>query len=110
EFSGGFKFDTSLPGNSNQGHEYRNLTIDELERLTVTPWDGQVSLDKRWAKALGVPVESFTVMPAARRWELTREATRKALCQPGTRGVMGVLGPEFNEDERRALVEYLKSL
>ena len=52
KFEDGFEFDTSQPGNSNQGHEFRNA-------------------------------------PA---------------------GTAGVIGPEFNDEERWAIIEYLKSL
>jgi hypothetical protein len=44
------------------------------------------------------------------RWELTRKATGEALRKPRSRAIRGVLGPELKEDERRSLVEYLKSL
>lgn len=108
EFPGAFELDTSLPGNSNSGHEFRNLKLEELE---FTDWDGKSTREQRWVSVLGVSVESLKSMSAAERWERTRKASESALKDQRARRVKpGVLGPEFTEEERWQLVEYLKTL
>ena len=107
QFPGAFLMDTTLPGNSNAGHEFRNLTLEELEE---TEWDGKSDREQRWADVLGVGAEQLAAMTPERRWALTREKTREKLERPRSRPVKGVLGPEFTEDERWQLVEYLKTL
>ena len=100
--------DTSLPGNSNSGHEFRNLKLEELE---FTDWDGKSTREQRWVSVLGVSVESLKSMSAAERWERTRKASESPLKDQRARRVKpGVLGPEFTEEERWQLVEYLKTL
>jgi hypothetical protein len=107
QFTGAFELDTSLPGNHNTGHEFRNLTLEELE---PTPWDGRSTREERWAAVLGVDVKTLGGMPAKERWERTREASRLAMAKPMSRPLKGVLGPEFTDEERWQLVEFLKTL
>jgi mono/diheme cytochrome c family protein len=68
----GFLLDTSLPGNLNTGHEFRNLTA--AEQASLTPFQ------------------------------------RKKLAEGKGWAVNGVLGPELTDEERWALIEYVKSL
>jgi RoxA-like, cytochrome c-like len=107
QIAGSFEMDTSLPGNRNEGHEYRNLTIQEFEDA---PWDGRSTLEERWARVLGLSVQELAAKSPDERWGLTRQATIEALRKPRRRGIRGVLGPELKEEERRGLVEYMKSL
>jgi hypothetical protein len=109
EFTGAFELDTSLPGNSNSGHEFRNLALEELE---FSDWDGTSTPDQRWAAVLGVDVRVLRAMSAAERWEHTRKASQSALTDEkrSRRVKPGVLGPEFTDEERWQLVEFLKTL
>ncbi len=106
-FQGAFEMDTTLPGNSNAGHEFRNLTLEELENK---PWDGASSREERWAAVLGVPLERLSLMSSEERWKLTRDVSERALQDPKNMPVKGVLGPEFTEEQRWQIVEYLKTL
>ena len=110
EFPGAFELDTSLPGNSNSGHEFRNLTLEELE---LSDWDGTSTPDQRWVAVLGVvDVPVLRALSADERWELTRKASQSALtdAKRSRRIKPGVLGPEFKDEERWQLVEFLKTL
>ncbi len=108
-FEGSFEMDTSLPGNSNAGHEFRNLTLEELEE--GKPSEANATHEQRWAAVLPVAsLEALHLMSSEERWRLNREATKNYLNNPNKKSVKGVLGPEFTEDERRQLVEYLKTL
>jgi len=110
QFPGAFELDTTKPGNHNTGHEFRNLALEELEDKQGRTWDGQSSRQERWAFVLGVDLHRFTTMSPDQRWELTREASRRALSSPVGQPIKGVLGPEFTEEERWQIVEYLKTL
>ena len=58
---GRFLFDTSIPGNLNLGHEFRNLRLDEFEDLLpndVASQQAGKSLDSRWADVLEIPVDT----------------------------------------------------
>ncbi|MFO0953818.1 MAG: di-heme-cytochrome C peroxidase [Isosphaeraceae bacterium] len=108
-FPGAFVMDTSLPGNSNAGHEFRNFTLEELEEYR-TPAPG-VTREQRWASVLpGVTLETLATMSPEERWRKVRDATEKHLNDPNKRSVRGVIGVEFTDEERWALVEYLKTL
>jgi hypothetical protein len=117
EFPGGFLLDTSLPGNSNDGHEFRNLTLDELESLAGPP-PGPPSTTPgpsrdRWERVLPVPVGTLTTLSEREVWTKVREATELALQDERVQRdhpFKGVIGPELTEEERLDLVEYLKSL
>ena len=110
QFPGAFELDTFRSGNLNTGHEFRNLTLDELEAKLQKPWNGRSSVQERWARVLGVGPESLSTMSAEAIWESTRQATRRALSSPAGQPIKGVLGPEFTDLERWQLVEYLKTL
>jgi hypothetical protein len=108
-FEGSFEMDTSLPGNSNGGHEFRNLTLEELENFK--PWDGISSREVRWARVLGLASPDELARKSAEElWRLMHDATERALKDPQRLPIKGVLGPEFNDDERWQIVEYLKTL
>jgi hypothetical protein len=102
--------DTTRSGNRNTGHEFRNLTLLELESKQGITWDGHSSHEERWAFALGVDIGRLKTMSPAERWELTSQASRIALGSPTGPPITGVLGPEFTELERWQLIEYLKTL
>ena len=110
QFPGAFELDTSKSGNLNSGHEFRNLTLEELEAKQSRTWDGRSSRQERWAFVLGVDRQRLDAMSADQRWERTREASRRALSSPAGQPIKGVLGPEFTDEERWQLVEYLKTL
>jgi len=110
QFEGAFEMDTAKSGNRNTGHEFRNLTLEELEARQGRTWDGRSSREERWAFASGVEPHRYNTISAQERWELTREASRRALASPLGPPIKGVLGLEFSEEERWQLVEYLKTL
>jgi len=110
QFPGAFEMDTTKSGNRNTGHEFRNLTLEELEAKQGRTWDGRSSREERWAFVLGVDRQRYSAMSPLQRWSLTRDASRKALSSPTGQPIKGVLGPEFTEEERWQLVEYLKTL
>jgi hypothetical protein len=110
QFPGAFEMDTARSGNHNTGHEFRNLTLEELESKQGRTSDGTSSGEDRWAFVLGVDRTRLGAMSPAERWELTRQASQKALASPIGQPIKGVLGPEFTDVERWQLVEYLKTL
>jgi hypothetical protein len=115
QFSGGFLLDTSLPGNSNAGHEFRNLTLEELERTKGISYSDpdKTPSRRRWITVLALSDSDFDKLTPSEVWEKTRKATANALEIDWVKRdhpFKGVLGPEFREDEREELLEYLKSL
>ena len=84
--SGGFELDTSLAGNSNLGHEFRDLTLEELKTVPEIGRFDPLNLHKATIDALSVP-------------RIKRDHPFK-----------GVIGPAFTGDERYDLIEYLKSM
>jgi hypothetical protein len=107
---GAFKLDTSLTGNKNTGHEFRNLTLDELETAQGIKPDPTAVQDARWAAVLGVEPATYAKLSPAERWERVRGASRDARNRPDFQPIRGWLGVEFTDDERWQLVEYLKTL
>ena len=74
-FQGAFEMDTSLPGNSNAGHEFRNLTLEELEE-----YDPGTALKSRRAlgrRALRSSLEKLNVMSSEERWANWRAVSEK---------------------------------
>jgi hypothetical protein len=110
QFPAAFELDTTKPGNHNTGHEFRNLSLEELEAKQRISWDGHSSREARWAFVLGDDVKRYTAMAPAARWAAIRAASRAALASPKGQPITGVLGPEFTEDERWQLIEFLKTL
>lgn len=121
---GGFKLDTrqapgrTTNGNSNAGHEFRNLTLDELEQLSAeaacptSEKETRPSRD-RWAAVLKTSPEHLAALSEKQFIAKVREATEAALKDPRVvrnHPFLGVIGPLLTEDEREDLIEYLKSL
>jgi mono/diheme cytochrome c family protein len=105
------ELDTSLPGNLNKGHEFRNLTLDELERWRATKLTPDTRADDqngRWAAALGIDAKEYRGLRSGERESLVNKVAEEAI-EAGAH-VPGVLGRQFSADERLQLVEYLKSL
>jgi hypothetical protein len=123
QFQGAFLMDTTIRGNLNSGHEFRNLTLEEFEAAMIDParivdTKDEPSWTKRWNNALGVDIRHHTDDEIK---EMTRQQTLKVLDalrdnpdklikNPKFRGIRGVLGAEFTPTQRRELLEYLKSL
>ena len=113
-FPGGFKLETSESGNTNVGHEYRNLTIAEMELAAmnlVRPDTDLTPVDDRWANVFGMTTQEWKTSTDEQRaskisgmsWDLIKK--RAAVTIP-----KGVIGPELSETERWDLVEFLKSI
>jgi hypothetical protein len=109
-FKGAFEMDTTKPGNSNSGHEFRNLTLEEFEALKTDHDQDKLTREERWAKVLDMRDGMLRNLSTEERWQEVRDATEKALHEPRPKPFKGVLGPELEDDERWALVEYLKTL
>ena len=116
-FPGGTKLDTTLPGNRNLGHEFRNLTLEELEQVKARPGhpvDPPVSTEgKRWSVVLALTETELNSTPADARKVLLRKRSGEALESDWVRRehpFPGVIGPAFTDDERLNLIEFLKSL
>ena len=106
-----FELDTTLPGNLNIGHEFRSLTLGELERWRATkstPDARPDDLNDRWAATLAVDAKEYRGLRHAEREGLVNRVTEEAI-KAGAH-VPGVLGRQFSAEERLQLVEYLKSL
>jgi len=118
---GDFILDTSLPGNYNTGHEFRDLTLVEIEAKRKTlDFDSKATPDQRWAKLFGVSAEEYAAMSEADRRERRRQLTIETLDLPkswfaddlklSNTWFFGVIGPGLDEEERQAIIEYLKTL
>jgi hypothetical protein len=107
--SGNFTFDTTMPGNLNTGHEFRNLSLDEFESLRPlsTADEASASDERRWATVLEMRLQEFKALSAADKLSRITQASAAAIPRLGKKGV---LGPAFTDRERWALIEYLKSL
>ncbi len=120
-FPGAFLLDTSQPGNSNAGHEFRNLTLEEFESVPELIGDPAAAgpappagdENDRWARVLGLAREQYLGLSEDDRGKAKREATKRAFAVPRVRDdhpFRGVLGAELTDDERLSLIEYVKSL
>jgi hypothetical protein len=117
EFPGGFRMDTTLPGNLNSGHEFRDPSLEEFEsnilgRNAVPP--GATAAD-RWARVLGLAsgTQYRQMSPTDRRTQVRKVTLRlQTASERGDRlgSIPGLVGPELTDEERWALVEYLKTL
>jgi mono/diheme cytochrome c family protein len=103
---GASEMDTALAGNHNTGHEYRDLTLEELEASQGLTWDGRSNREDRSAFVLGATRADLDAWTARERRAKEREASAEALKR---RPIKGVLGPAFSDEERWRLVEYLKT-
>ena len=123
QFYGAFLMDTTISGNRNSGHEFRNFTLEEFESaMNITPGE-KASRADRWPIALSMPVGTAS-LDEDELWKKARDRTTQILNQlkdhkgengprianGGFLGVRGVLGVEFTDTERTQLIEYLKSL
>lgn len=115
DFPGGTRLDTTIEGNHNTGHEFRNLTLAELERFTghhASDDDPEPTAD-RWARVLVAPRSEVAAWPSDELWRRIRRKTLEVIhSEPARRDhpFPGVIGPELTETERRDLIEYLKTL
>jgi mono/diheme cytochrome c family protein len=108
EDPGSFTLDTTLSGNYNTGHEFRDLTLLELEVHSKTAdLLTDLPVDARWARLLKVSPEDYTKLSDEDRGKARRKLTEAAL---ETGKFFGVIGPGLKEDERKAIIEYVKSL
>ncbi len=121
QFSGGFKLETCLQGNTNTGHEFRNLTLTELESVPELwpsaapncPPDTTGDEATRWARVLGLLPEKYIALTEPEQRELVRVITGKALGITRVKQdhpFRGVIGAELTDEDRLELVEYIKSL
>ena len=102
--------DTSLSGNHNTGHEYRDMTLEELESANVIAPDVQKAQETRWAEALGMRPDELARATKDDRVSRVRRASRDARKLPHYVPARGVLGVEFTDEERWQIVEYLKTI
>lgn len=103
----GSETDASKPGNHNTGHEFRDLTLEEIERARLAPRPLFLEREVRWAHLFGVTPSALALMSREERQQRLHEASVQAL---KVFPIKGVLGPELTVEERRQLVEFLKSL
>jgi mono/diheme cytochrome c family protein len=106
-----FTIDTTLSGNYNTGHEFRDLTLFELElyanktsdlRSTAPPSD-------RWAKLLGMKPDEYKALPEEKQRQRRQELSEKAITDRNAT-FFGVIGRGLDKSEREAIIEYVKSL
>ena len=131
---GSFVLDTTLPGNNNTGHEFRDLTLSELElsKKALEPpknptkedeylnLTSKLSVDERWANLFGITAVEYAKLGEDERRVRRRELTVKYLNLPESRFTsnvkpallwfFGVIGPGLEPDERQAIIEYVKTL
>ncbi len=112
-----FTIDTSLAGNYNTGHEFRDLTLLELELAINHTSDlaPTKSPAERWAELLGLKLKEYQELPEAERRKRQREISARVMKKAHDDKVspspfFGVIGPGLDQDERAAIIEYVKSL
>lgn len=110
-----FTLDTTLAGNHNVGHEFRDLSLEELESVpeVIRGSAAGGSEASRRARVLGLSESEYNRLDEAGRRDRIRAATRAALGVGRVvrqRPFRGVLGAELTEEERLDLIEYLKTL
>lgn len=64
EVHGAFKMDTRLSGNHNTGHEFRNMTLEELEVARGLKPGHDADRETRWAAVLGRTTADLAAMTA----------------------------------------------
>ena len=106
--AGATLMDTSLPGNRNEGHEFRDLRLEELENFV--PPHKEWTNSQRWAIVLKIDANQYESMSASDRKALVHKASIEELEKPRTKVIRGLLGPAFGDDDRKNLIEYLKSI
>lgn len=117
QFPNAFLLDTTISGNRNSGHEFRNLELEELEATMQRSIDKTLSTDARWANVLGITENAYKILTPQVRWEKIRALSHDFLNvrqdhkpKQTFQGVRGVLGAEFSDEERWEILEYLKTL
>ena len=110
-FPGATRFDTAVSGNRNTGHEFRDLTVPEIEAaLHLVPGPDDTD-DRRRARILGMSPEEFARLdPRAVRGLLQQAGTDPARVPRPILPVPGRLGPALGVAERARLLAYLKSI
>jgi mono/diheme cytochrome c family protein len=106
-----FVIDTTRSGNYNTGHEFRNLTLLELELYTNSAADfgsTESSID-RWARLLGMKPEEYKALSSEDQLKRRQELSEKAIADRSAT-FYGVIGPGLDKREREAIIEYVKSL
>jgi hypothetical protein len=126
QFDGAFLMDTTLAGNRNTGHEFRNFRLEEFERAMQLDRERdrhpERIREERWKtvfQAAGRDLPQDDKL----RWKaikgLTDDVLNEVRGDPKQRslikndrflGVPGVLGSELEDTERWKLIDYLKSL
>ena len=79
---GGFELDTQISGNTNVGHEFRNLELDEMELAVKgmpTPPNNLRSGDERWANLIGLSVLDWKASSPEQQWAKQRDLTWKVV-------------------------------
>lgn len=111
QFAGATRFDTRESGNRNAGHEFRDLTLAEMEAAAgITPRPSATD-DQRLARVLSVPDRELVGLDAAARAGRIRDFTRRIYLQnPGAPPIKGRIGPGLTDGERARLLAYLKSI
>ena len=112
-FPGASRFDTSVSGNRNTGHEFRDLTLEEMENAAgLAPAPNQPE-DRRMARALAIPFDDFARLdPGAVRAQIRRftRAVNLLVPSPDSPLIKGRIGPALDDSERARLLAYLKSI
>ena len=107
---GGFEIDTQRPGNANTGHEFRDLTLIELEDFRkIYDFGAGFSTAARWVRVLKITSEEYEKQTEAQHRADRHELTSEALEDKNVT-IFGVVGPGLEPEERKALIEYVKSL
>jgi hypothetical protein len=106
-----FTIDTTLSGNYNTGHEFRDLTLLELELYTNKTSDlaSTASPIDRWAKLLGMKPEEYTALPEEQKRQHRQGLSEKAIADWNAT-FFGVIGRGLDKSERESIIEYVKSL
>jgi hypothetical protein len=106
-----FTLDTSLGGNYNTGHEFRDLTLLELEIYTwgTSDLESKLPPEGRWAGLLGMKLGDYKALPEEERRKLVQELSEEAIADENAT-FFGVIGPGLDKGDREAIIEYVKSL
>ncbi|MGP0063485.1 MAG: di-heme-cytochrome C peroxidase [Isosphaeraceae bacterium] len=115
---GKFQLDTTVSGNYNTGHEFRDLTVLELETYKkIFSLNAKLSADERWARLFDLTPEAYAKLNDEERRALRRKLTEEAIeaghrqsAAAGGPTFFGVIGSGLDAQERRAIIEYVKSL
>jgi mono/diheme cytochrome c family protein len=106
-----FTINTTLSGNYNTGHEFRDLTLLELELYInkTANLRSAESLADRWARLLGLKPDEYKALSPKEQRQRRQELSQKAIAD-GRATFFGVIGRGLDKSEREAIIEYVKSL